>query len=80
MLVDIGGQAQKGPVSRCGVEAGGCRNRSSTLIVDSQLSCVADLSFRVTLKMNIRGLVGKPTVSRLATDLECPFELPSNSV
>ncbi|KAH8090725.1 hypothetical protein HD553DRAFT_265989 [Filobasidium floriforme] len=39
-----------------------------------------DLSFRVTLKMNIRGLVGKPTVSRLATDLECPFELPSNSV
>lgn len=35
MLVDIGGQVQKGPVSRCGVEAGGCRNRSSPLIVDS---------------------------------------------
>lgn len=38
------------------------------------------ISLRVSITMNIRGLVRKQGVSRPVNDLTCPFELSGNSV
>lgn len=39
-----------------------------------------DIQIEVVLRMHIRGLVTVPVSSRSITGIECPFELPSNSV
>lgn len=44
------------------------------------LISVADIQIEVTLRMHIRGLVTVPVSSRSITGIDCPFQLPSNSV
>lgn len=41
---------------------------------------IADIQIEVILRMHIRGLVTVPVSSRSITGIDCPFELPSNSV